>query len=76
MILVHIKIDTEQQDLDHTANPRDILKNKGNIDPDSDHIMIRISGVKDSAPNNSTIDENPVADPDDDNLDDIVQTGV
>ena len=69
--------DTEQQDLNHTANLGDIINNTGNIDPDSDHITTRITEASDQVPNNSTIDKDPVLEEsDNDDIDDIKQTGV
>ena len=49
--------DTTKQDLDYTTNLGHSLNNICNIDPDSDHITIRITGVNDQLPNNSTIEE-------------------
>ena len=68
--------DTEQQDLEHAANPGDSLNNTGNIYPDNDHITIRITGVNDPVPINSTINENPIEESNDDDIDDMEQTGV
>ena len=72
--------DTNNQDLYYTATPGDSLNNIGNIDPNSDHITIRITGVNDQVPNNSTINKDPVVeqsdDDDDDDIGDIEQTGV
>ena len=68
-------IDTYHQDLNHTANPGDSLNNTGNIDPDTDHITIRITGINDQVPSNSTIDEDPVEELDNDDVHDIEQTG-
>ena len=64
------------QDLDHTTNPGGSFNNTGKIDPDSDQIIIRITGVNDQVLNNPTINEAPVADTDNDDIDDIKQIGV
>ena len=69
-------IDTTNQDLYHTTNLGDSLNNTGNIDPNSDHITIRITGVNDQVPNNLTLNEDPIVDSEDDNIDNIKSTGV
>ena len=68
-------IDINNQDLEHTTNLGDSLNNTVNIDPDSDHITIRITGVNHQVPNNSIINDDQVEDSDDD-IDDMEQTGV
>ena len=68
--------DTNNQDLDHTTkNTGDSLNNAGSIDPDSDQIPIRITGVNDQVPNNSTINEGPVEESKND-IDDIEHIGM
>ena len=72
---IHIT-DTNNQDLDHTTkNTGDSLNNAGSIDPDSDQIPIRITGVNDQVPNNSTINEGPVEESKND-IDDIEHIGM